>query len=51
MTKTELRTAKLLEMLQIEKRVDVKTVAAAFALSEVTVRRLFARLDEEGEVI
>ncbi len=51
MTKTELRTAKLLEMLQIDKRVDVKTVANALEISEATVRRLFAQLEEDGEVI
>jgi DeoR/GlpR family transcriptional regulator of sugar metabolism len=51
MTKTEIRTAKLLEMLQIEKRVDVKTVAHALEISEATVRRLFAQLEEDGDVI
>ncbi len=51
MTKTELRTAKLLEMLQIDKRVDVKTVANALEISEATVRRLFAQLEEDGGVI
>ncbi len=51
MTKTELRTAKLLEILQINKRVDVKTVAEALEISDATVRRLFTQLDQEGEVI
>lgn len=51
MTKTELRTAKLLEMLQISKRVDVKTVANALDISEATARRFFAQLEEAGDVI
>lgn len=51
MTKTELRTVKLLEMLRIHHRVDVKTVATVLEISEATVRRLFAQLEKEGEVI
>ncbi|GAK56094.1 hypothetical protein U27_03056 [Candidatus Vecturithrix granuli] len=51
MSKTEIRTVKLLEMLQTNERVDVKTVTAALDISEATARRLFAKLEQEGEVI
>jgi len=51
MTKIELRTAKLLEMLRVHQRVDVKTVASTLNISDATVRRLFAQLEEVGEVI
>jgi DeoR/GlpR family transcriptional regulator of sugar metabolism len=51
MTKIELRTAKLLEMLRVHQRVDVKTVASVLNISDATVRRLFAQLEREGEVI
>ncbi len=51
MTKAEKRTAKLLEMLRVHQRVDVKTATSALNISEATVRRLFAQLEKEGEVI
>jgi DeoR/GlpR family transcriptional regulator of sugar metabolism len=51
MTKTEMRSAKLLEMLRVHQRVNVKTATSALNISEATVRRLFAQLEEEGEVI
>ncbi len=51
MTKNELRTAKLLEMLHIDKRLDVKTVARALEISEATTRRFFSQLEEQGKVI
>lgn len=51
MTKTEMRTVKLLEMLRVHQRIDVKTATSALNISEATVRRLFAQLEEEGEVI
>jgi len=49
--KSELRSSRLLEMLQLNKRLDVKTVAESLEISEATVRRLFANLDREGKVI
>lgn len=51
MTKSEARTTKLLEMLQIQKELDVKTVSESLKISDATVRRFFARLEEEGKVI
>jgi DeoR/GlpR family transcriptional regulator of sugar metabolism len=51
MTKTEMRTAKLLDMLRVHQRVDVKTATSALNISEATVRRLFAQLEKDGEVI
>lgn len=51
MTKAEKRTVKLLEMLRVHQRVDVKTATSALNISEATVRRLFAQLEKEGEVI
>ena len=51
MTKTEIRTAKLLEMLRLHQRVDVKTATSALNISEATVRRLFAQLEKKGDVI
>lgn len=51
MTKSELRTIKLMEMLQLKKRVDVKDVAEFLDISEATVRRLFSKLEEEEKVI
>jgi DeoR/GlpR family transcriptional regulator of sugar metabolism len=51
MTKHDFRTIKLLEMLQVNKKLDVRTVAETLDISEATVRRLFARLEEEGKVI
>jgi len=51
MTKADLRAIKLLESLQLNKRLDVMTVAEDLSISEATVRRLFAKLEEEGKVI
>jgi DeoR family fructose operon transcriptional repressor len=51
MTKADLRAMKLLESLQLNKRLDVRTVAEDLNISEATVRRLFAKLEEEGKVI
>ena len=51
MTKNEVRTAKLLEMLQLEKKLDVRTSAESLQISEATVRRLFAKLESDGKVI
>jgi len=49
--KYEHRTIKLLEMLQINKRLDVKTVADSLGISEATARRFFSQLEDEGKVI
>jgi len=49
--KTEIRSSRLLEMLQLNRRLDVRMVAESMGISEATVRRLFARLDKEGKVI
>ena len=51
MNKYERRTIELLEMLQLNKRLDVKTVAEALGISEATARRFFSQLEEEGKVI
>ena len=44
MKKSELRTSRLMEMLQLNKRLGVKTVADTLGVSVATVRRLLARL-------
>lgn len=49
--KSEARSSRLLEMLQLNRRLDVRTVSETLGISEATVRRLFARLDGEGKVI
>jgi len=51
MTKNEIRTTKLLEMLQVQKEIEVKTVSESLKISEATVRRFFAHLEKEGKVI
>ena len=51
MNKYERRTIKLLDMLQLNKRLDVKTVADTLGISEATARRFFSQLEEEGKVI
>ncbi len=51
MNKYERRTIKLLDMLQLNKRLDVKTVADTLDISEATARRFFSQLEEEGKVI
>lgn len=51
MNKHELRTIRLMEMLQAQKRLDVKTVAESLEISEATARRLFSSLEEEGKII
>jgi DeoR/GlpR family transcriptional regulator of sugar metabolism len=51
MKKSEARSSRLLEMLQMNRRLDVGTVSESLGISEATVRRLFARLDGEGKVI
>ena len=40
-----------MEMLQLNKRLDVKTVAESLGISVATVRRLLARLESDGKVI
>lgn len=51
MKKKEVRSSKLLEMLQHNRQLDVRTVAESLTISEATVRRLFAQLDRDGKVI
>jgi len=51
MNKYERRTIKLLDMLQLNKRLDVKTVAGSLGISEATARRFFSQLEDEGKVI
>jgi DeoR family transcriptional regulator, fructose operon transcriptional repressor len=49
--KSEVRSARLMEMLQLNKRLDVGTVADTMGVSVATVRRLLARLETDGKVI
>jgi DeoR/GlpR family transcriptional regulator of sugar metabolism len=49
--KSEVRSSRLLEMLQLNRRLDVRSVSEALDISEATVRRLFAQLDRDGKVI
>lgn len=49
--KAEGRISRLLEMLRINQKLEIDTVAEALGVSEATVRRLFVRLDREGKVI
>jgi DeoR/GlpR family transcriptional regulator of sugar metabolism len=51
MKKHELRAIRLLEMLHLNKRLDVRTVAANLSISEATARRFFSQMEEEGKVI
>jgi DeoR/GlpR family transcriptional regulator of sugar metabolism len=51
MNKYERRTIELLDMLQFNKRLDVRTVADNLRISEATARRFFNQLEEEGKVI
>jgi len=51
MKKSELRTSRLMEMLQLNKRLGVTTVADTLGVSVATVRRLLARLESDGKVI
>lgn len=51
MKKNELRSARLLELLRLNKRLDVKTVSESFDISEATVRRMFTLLAREGKLI
>jgi DeoR family transcriptional regulator, fructose operon transcriptional repressor len=51
MKKNELRSARLLELLRLNKRLDVKTVSESFDVSEATVRRMFTQLAKEGKLI
>ena len=51
MKKSEVRSSRLLEMLQLNRRLGVTTVADSLGISVATVRRLLARLEVEGKVI
>ncbi len=46
-----MRSSRLLEMLQLNRRLGVKTVADSLGISVATVRRLLARLESDGKVI
>ena len=49
--KSEIRSSRLMEMLQLNRRLDVNTVADSLGVSVATVRRLLARLETDGKVI
>ncbi|HEY9593119.1 MAG TPA: DeoR/GlpR family DNA-binding transcription regulator [Spirochaetia bacterium] len=51
MKKSEVRNSHLLEMLQLSKRLDVKTISDSLGVSVATVRRQLTRLEAEGKVI
>jgi DeoR family transcriptional regulator, fructose operon transcriptional repressor len=51
MKKSEIRSSRLMEMLQLNKRLAVGTVADTLGVSVATVRRLLARLETDGKVI
>jgi DeoR family fructose operon transcriptional repressor len=51
MKKSDMRSSRLMEMLQLNKRLGVKTVADTLGVSVATVRRLLARLETDGKVI
>ncbi len=51
MKKSEIRSSRLMEMLQLNRRLDVNTVADNLGVSVATVRRLLARLETDGKVI
>jgi DeoR family transcriptional regulator, fructose operon transcriptional repressor len=51
MKKNDLRTSRLLEMLQINKRQGVQMMADSLGVSVATIRRLLARLEADGKVI
>ena len=49
--KHELRTIRLMEMLQSQKRLNVQYRGHTLDISEATARRLFSQLEEEGKII
>jgi DeoR/GlpR family transcriptional regulator of sugar metabolism len=51
MKKSEVRSSRLLEMLQLNRRLSVMTVADSLGISVATVRRLLVRLETDGKVI
>lgn len=51
MTKNDLRTKKLLGILRLNKRLELKEVVEALEISEATARRLFAQLEQEGKIL
>lgn len=51
MKKSEVRSSRLMEMLQLNKRLDVNSVADTLGVSVATVRRLLARLETDGKII
>ncbi len=51
MKKTEIYSSRLMEMLQLNRRLEVNTAADTLGVSLATVRRLLARLESDGKVI
>lgn len=51
MNKKESRTLRLLEMLKVNQRMDVRSVAKALSVSDATARRFFGELERQGKVI
>ena len=51
MTKTDVRTIRLVEMLQDQRRIDVAAASKTLGISEATVRRLFSHAEKQGKVI
>ena len=51
MTKYEIRSTRLLEMLKNAKRLDINTVSDALKVSDATTRRLLTRMETEGKVL
>lgn len=51
MTKTDLRKAQLLEMLQVRAELRIDPIAQSLNVSAATVRRLIANLESEGLVL
>jgi DeoR family fructose operon transcriptional repressor len=49
--KSEIRTLRLMEMLQLNRRLGVKAFADSLGVSVATVRRLLSRLESDGKVI
>jgi DeoR family transcriptional regulator, fructose operon transcriptional repressor len=49
--KSEIRTSQLMEMLQLDKRLGVQSIADSLGVSVATVRRHLARLESDGKVI
>lgn len=51
MTRYELRSTKLLEMLKTSHRLDIATISQTLSVSDATTRRLLTRMEAEGKVL